>query len=64
MRIKVKEIIEGSKFEIIEKGDWIDLHAAEDIELVAPQAGVQYELMVSDLEMCRLIVVLYDSDLL
>lgn len=44
MRIKVKEIIEGSKFEIIEKGDWIDLHAAEDIELVAPQAGVQYEL--------------------
>lgn len=44
MRIKVKEITEGSKFEIIEKGDWIDLYAAEDVELIAPQAGVQYEL--------------------
>lgn len=44
MKIKVKEITEGSKLEIIKKGDWIDLCAAEDVELVAPQAGVQYEL--------------------
>lgn len=43
MKIKVREIVKGSKFQIIEKGDWIDLRAAEDVELFAPQAGVQYE---------------------
>jgi dUTP pyrophosphatase len=43
MKIKAREITTGCKFEVIKKGDWIDLHAAEDIELSSPQAGVQYE---------------------
>lgn len=36
MKIKAREIIEGSKFEIIAKGDWIDLKTREDIVLKAP----------------------------
>lgn len=43
MEIKVREITEGCKFEIINKGEWIDLCAAANVELRAPQAGVQYE---------------------
>lgn len=39
MKIKVREITEGCKFEILPQGDWIDLRAAEDIVLTAPQAG-------------------------
>lgn len=41
MKIKVREITKGCKFEIIEKGDWIDLRAAQDIEVQASQAGVR-----------------------
>lgn len=40
LKIKVKEITEGCMPEINPKGDWIDLRAAEDIELKAPQAGI------------------------
>lgn len=43
MKINAREIVEGSKFEVITKGDWVDLCAAEDVEMPAPQAGVQYE---------------------
>ena len=43
MKIKVKEITKGCRFEFISKGDWVDLHSAEMITLRAPQAGVQYE---------------------
>lgn len=43
MKIKVREIVKGCKFEVISKGDWIDLHTAEDVTISAPQAGVQYE---------------------
>lgn len=39
MKIKVKEIISGSKFNYIDKGDWIDLRLAEDVELCAPQSS-------------------------
>ena len=41
LKIKVREITEGCMPEIIEKGDWIDLRAAEDVVLKAPQAGVR-----------------------
>lgn len=40
LKIKVKVLTEGCMPEINPKGDWIDLRAAEDIELKAPQAGV------------------------
>lgn len=40
IKVKVKEVTKGCKFEIIEKGDWIDLKAAEDMVLKAPQAEV------------------------
>ena len=43
MKIKVREITEGCKFEIIQNGDCIDLKAAEDYEFVAPQAGRIYQ---------------------
>lgn len=43
LKIKVKEIISGCMPEINKKGDWIDLRAAEDVEINAAQAGVQYK---------------------
>lgn len=39
LKIKVKVLTDGCMPEIIEKGDWIDLRAAEDVHLNAPQAG-------------------------
>lgn len=39
MKIKVKEITEGCKFEIIKNGDWIDLKSAEDVHFDAPKVG-------------------------
>lgn len=39
LKIKVKVLIQGCMPVINEKGDWIDLRAAEDVELKAPQAG-------------------------
>lgn len=42
LKIKVKELTEGCMPVIIEKGDLIDLRAAENHIFKAPQAGVQY----------------------
>ena len=36
MKIRAKELEKGSKFDIIKKGDWIDLRAAETVEFEAP----------------------------
>ena len=41
-KIKVKVLTEGCMPTINKKGDWIDLRAAEDIIMRAPQSGVQY----------------------
>lgn len=41
MKIKVKGITAGCLPFIIEKGDWIDLKAAETVSFKAPQAGVR-----------------------
>lgn len=41
MKIKVKGITAGCLPFIIEKGDWIDLRAAETVSFKAPQAGVR-----------------------
>lgn len=43
LKIKVKEITEGCMPIITKNGDWIDLRAAEDVEIRAAQAGVQYQ---------------------
>ncbi|MBQ0113519.1 MAG: hypothetical protein KBT03_10345 [Bacteroidales bacterium] len=44
MKIKVKQIHPNvQRFDFITKGDWIDLHAVEEVEGTAPQAGVQYK---------------------
>lgn len=43
MKIKVKVLTEGCMPIIIKKGDWIDLYAAETIELKAPQSGTLKE---------------------
>lgn len=43
LKIKVKVLTEGCMPVISEKGDWIDLKAAKDIEIRAAQAGVQYQ---------------------
>lgn len=43
LKIKVKVLTEGCMPVISEKGDWIDLRAAKDVEIQAPQAGVQYQ---------------------
>ena len=43
LKIKVKVLTEGCMPEINEKGDWIDLKAAKDVEVRAAQAGVQYQ---------------------
>ena len=43
LKIKVKVITSGCMPVISEKGDWIDLRAAKDVEIQAPQAGIQYQ---------------------
>ena len=43
MKIKVKVLTNGCMPSIIDKGDWIDLICAEDVELKAPQSGVLKE---------------------
>ena len=43
LKIKVKVLTAGCMPEIIDKGEWIDLKAAKDIELKAAQSGVQYK---------------------
>lgn len=42
LKIKVKVLTEGCMPTIIEKGDWIDLKSAKDMEIRAAQAGTQY----------------------
>lgn len=43
LKIKVKVLTEGCMPQITENGDWIDLRAAQDMEIRAAQAGVQYQ---------------------
>lgn len=43
LKIKVKELTKGCLPQIIEKGDWIDLKAAKDVEIRAAQADIQYQ---------------------
>ena len=43
LKIKVKELTEGCMPEIIEKGDLIDLRAADTYTFNAPQAGIQHQ---------------------
>lgn len=38
MKIKVKLFNENCKFEVIDKGEWIDLRAAKEVELGVPYA--------------------------
>ena len=40
MKIKIKVLTRGCMPSIIDKGDWIDLICAEDVELKAPQSGI------------------------
>ena len=43
LKIKVKVLTKGCMPCVIDKGDWIDLICAEDMELKAPQSGVLKE---------------------
>lgn len=43
LKIKVKVLTEGCMPVISNDGDWIDLKAAQDMEIRAAQAGVQYQ---------------------
>lgn len=43
LKIKVKELTPGCMPVINKKGDWIDLRAAENIDVKAAQAGIQYQ---------------------
>lgn len=43
LKIKVKVLTEGCMPQITENGDWVDLRAAQDMEIRAAQAGVQYQ---------------------
>ena len=43
LKIKVKVLTEGCMPVISENGDWIDLKSAKDVEIQAPQAGIQYQ---------------------
>lgn len=41
IKIKVKVLTEGCMPELNSKGDWIDLRSSEDLNITAPQAGIQ-----------------------
>lgn len=43
-KIKIKVLTEGCMPKIINEGEWIDLIAAEDVEIDAPQCGTAYKL--------------------
>lgn len=43
MKIKVKVLTGDYMPQIIDKGDWVDLKAADTMHIKAPQAGVQYQ---------------------
>ena len=48
LKIKVKVLSEGCMPEIIEKGEWIDLKSAINLEIAAPQSGVLKRKNISD----------------
>lgn len=50
LKIKVKVLTEGCMPEINEKGDWIDLKAAEDVEFNAAQSGTLKKKTVEGVE--------------
>lgn len=62
-KIKVKVLTEGCMPAIIEKGDWIDLRAAKDVYLKAPQSGVLKEKTING-ETVRLRDVKFESELI
>lgn len=43
LKIKVKVLVKGCMPVISDKGDWIDLRAAQEMEIKAAQSGVQYQ---------------------
>ena len=43
LKIKVKVLTKGFMPVISDKGDWIDLRAAQEMEIKAAQSGVQYQ---------------------
>lgn len=43
LKIKVKVLTEGCMPEINPSGDWIDLRSAQNVNIKAAQAGVQYQ---------------------
>lgn len=43
LKIEVKVLTEGCMPSINPKGDWIDLKAAKDVYMIAPQAGVLHQ---------------------
>lgn len=43
LKIKVKVLTKGCMPEIKDNSDWIDLKAAQDMEIRAAQAGIQYQ---------------------
>lgn len=64
LKIKVKRINKGLILpEVIDKGDWIDLRAAEDITIWAPQAGTLKKKIINDKE-CSLRDVTFDYKLI
>ena len=46
MKIRVKEITPGCKFEYISKGEWIDLRSAKDDYFISPQAESRKKIVV------------------
>lgn len=54
LKVKVKVLTEGCMPEINEKGDWIDLKAAQDMEFNAAQSGTLKRITVNGEEIsCR-----------
>ena len=54
MKIKAKELEKGSKFNIIKKGDWIDLRAAETVEFADPKYIYKDKKVVFDSKVVKL----------
>lgn len=54
MKIKARKFSKGDKFEIITKGDWIDLRAAEDVTFVAPHVNKSTKEVVFDSKLIKL----------
>lgn len=52
LKIKVKVLTKGCMPVISEKGDWIDLRAAEQIKINAPQSGTLKTVTQGDVKKC------------